>query len=104
LTPLVEVHSLPELEHALDAGATLIGVNNRDLKTFNVSLEKTLQLRAHIPAGVCIVAESGIHTRENVAKLAAAGVDAMLVGESLVTAENVGEKVRSFVNFQKNTT
>ena len=94
LAPLVEVHSRPELDRAMAADATLIGINNRDLKTFNVSLETTLELRQHIPADVTVVAESGIHTRDDVARLADAGVHAMLVGESIVVAEDVGTKVR----------
>ncbi len=94
LAPLVEVHSRPELDRAIDAGATLIGINNRDLKTFNVSLETTLNLRQHIPAEVTVVAESGIHTLNDVTRLADAGIHAMLVGESIVVADDVGVKVR----------
>lgn len=94
LEALVEVHTQNEVEQALEAGALVIGVNNRDLHSFNVSLETSLQLRSLIPAEVVMVAESGIHTSEDVARLAAAGVDAMLIGESLVTAPDVGAKVR----------
>ena len=99
LAPLVEVHSHPELDRAMDAGATLIGINNRDLKTFNVSLETTLELRQYIPDDVTLVAESGIHTQGDVAKLAKAGVHAMLVGESIVVADDVAAKVRELANF-----
>lgn len=94
LAPLVEVHSHPELDRAMGTGATLIGINNRDLKTFNVSLETTLELRQHIPDEVTLVAESGIHTQEDVSRLADAGVHAMLVGESIVVADDVGKKVK----------
>ena len=94
LAPLVEVHSRPELDRAMDAGATLIGINNRDLKTFNVSLDTTLELCQHIPDDVTVIAESGIHTPDDVARLAEAGVHAMLVGESIVVAEAVGMKVK----------
>jgi indole-3-glycerol phosphate synthase len=99
LAPLVEVHSRPELDRAMDAGATLIGINNRDLKTFEVSLETTLELRQYIPNDVTLVAESGIHTQDDVARLADAGIDAMLVGESIVVAEDVGMKVKELVRY-----
>jgi indole-3-glycerol phosphate synthase len=95
LSPLVEVHNQTELELALDCGASLVGINNRNLHDFRVSLETTLGLRPLIPAGVCVVAESGIHTPEDVARLAEAGLDAVLVGEALVTAPEVGAKVRA---------
>jgi indole-3-glycerol phosphate synthase len=95
LTPLVEVHSLPELERALRLpGLRLVGINNRDLSTFDVRLETTLGLRGHIPAGVRVVSESGIFTAGDVARLAAVGVDAVLVGEALITAPDIGAKVR----------
>ena len=96
LTPLVEIHTRAELDRALDAGADVVGINNRDLHTFKVSLQTTLDLRPHIPPGVVVVAESGIKTREDVRVLAEAGVDAMLIGEGLVTAEDVGGRVREF--------
>jgi indole-3-glycerol phosphate synthase len=95
---LVETHTTEEVEQALQAGARVIGVNNRDLHTFNVSLETSLRLRAMIPAEAVMVAESGIHTSEDVARLAAAGINAMLIGEGLVTAPDVGMKVREFVS------
>jgi indole-3-glycerol phosphate synthase len=85
---LVEVHDEPELDIALASGADIIGVNNRDLRTFEVSLETTLRLRKRIPEGVVVVAESGIHTRDDVLRLIDAGVEAMLVGEALMTADD----------------
>ncbi len=95
LTPLVEVHSLDELERVLRLpDLRLVGINNRDLKTFNVSLDTTAQLRPHIPAGIRVVSESGIFTAAHVAQLAALDVDAILVGEALVTAPDIGAKVR----------
>jgi indole-3-glycerol phosphate synthase len=81
---LIEVHDEEELERALAARGTLIGVNNRDLQTFITDLEVTLGLAAGVPAGVTLVAESGIRTGQDVARLGAAGVDAVLVGESLM--------------------
>ncbi len=85
---LVEVHNEEELARALESGAQLIGINNRDLGTFQVSLETTLRLRPRVPDGIPVVAESGIHTAEDVQRLAEAGIDAMLVGEALMIAPN----------------
>jgi indole-3-glycerol phosphate synthase len=76
-----------------DAGATLIGVNNRDLRTFHTDLEHTLRLRERIPDECVLVSESGIRTHADVARLAAAGVDAILVGESLMASPDIGEAV-----------
>ncbi len=95
LTPLVEVHSEAETERALRLnGLRLIGINNRDLSSFNVSLEITERLRPMIPAEVSVVAESGIFTAQDVTRLAQDGVDAILVGEALVTAPEIAAKVR----------
>jgi indole-3-glycerol phosphate synthase len=95
---LVETHTAAEVALALEAGARVIGVNNRDLHTFNVSLETSLQLRSLIPSHVVMVAESGISSPEDVRRLADAGVDAMLIGEGLVTAPDVAFKVREFAH------
>ncbi len=94
MTPLVEVHTLEELHLALECEPTLIGINNRDLHTFSVSLETTFRLRPHIPDAVCVVAESGIHSADEARALAEASIDAILVGEALVTANDVAAKVR----------
>ncbi|MBN2503695.1 MAG: indole-3-glycerol phosphate synthase TrpC, partial [Anaerolineales bacterium] len=96
LTPLVEVHDEAEFKRALDAGACVIGINNRNLHDFSVSLETSLRLVAQCPEGILLVSESGIKSQADIECLGAAGVDAILVGESLVTAEDVAEKVRSF--------
>ena len=96
LDALVETHTAEEVILALEAGARVIGVNNRDLHTFKVSLETSLQLRPLIPSRVVMVAESGIHSSEDVCRLADTGVDAMLIGEGLVTAPDVALKVREF--------
>jgi indole-3-glycerol phosphate synthase len=101
LEALVEVHTRDEVMQALDAEARLVGVNNRDLHTFNVSLETTLQLRTSVPADVLLVSESGIHRQQDIQRLAAAGVDAVLVGESLVTAPDVAAKVRELASPQR---
>lgn len=96
LEALVETHTAAEVALALEAGTRVIGVNNRDLHTFNVSLETSLQLRPLIPSHVVMVAESGISSPADVRRLADAGVDAMLIGEGLVTAPDVALKVREF--------
>ena len=102
MAALVEVHDEAELETALASCARLIGINNRNLHDFTVSLETTLRLGRQVPTDVCLVAESGIFTAEDVARLAEVeregggrGVDAILVGEALVTAADVGAKVRA---------
>jgi indole-3-glycerol phosphate synthase len=94
LTPLVEVHTLAELEAGLRLNPALLGINNRDLKTFEVNLDTTLNLRPHVPQDIMLVAESGIHTYRDVQRLAQAGVDAILVGEALVIAPDIAAQVR----------
>jgi indole-3-glycerol phosphate synthase len=84
MAALVEVHDDGELDIALAAGADVIGVNNRDLRTFAVDLETSIRLARRIPAGVLKIAESGIHSAADVARLAGAGFDAFLVGEHLM--------------------
>lgn len=104
LTPLVEVHTAEELQRALKiSGLKLAGINNRDLTTFNVSLETTERLRPMIPQDIAVVAESGIFTADDVARLAAVDVDAVLVGEALITAPNIRDKVKelSGVNLKR---
>ena len=93
MTPLVEFYEPANLPRVLAAGAQLVGVNNRDLHSFRVDLEHTIRLRNQVPADCVLVAESGIHTRADVLRLQAAGVDAMLVGESLMREPDVGAAV-----------
>jgi indole-3-glycerol phosphate synthase len=93
MTPLVELYEPENLDRVLEAGATLIGVNNRDLRTFVVDLEHTLRLRPRVPENCVIVSESGIKTRADVQRLEAAGIDAILVGESLMRERDIGVAV-----------
>ena len=102
MAALVETHDEAELATALASHARLIGINNRNLHDFTISLETTLRLGRRVPAEVCLVAESGIFAAEDVARLAeiergggGRGVDAILVGEALVTAADVAAKVRA---------
>lgn len=90
MTPLVELHDAENLPRVLDLGATLVGINNRNLKTMTTNLDTVLRLREQVPDEVVLVAESGIKTRADVERLEAAGVAAMLVGESLLTQPDPG--------------
>jgi len=97
LDVLCEVHDGEELQRALDAGFDLIGVNTRDLRTFKVDMETAFALAPRFPAEVMRVAESGIHSAEDVARLRGAGYDAFLVGESLMRAASPGEALRELL-------
>lgn len=91
---LVEVHDGEELDAALAVPGVLLGINNRDLRSFHTTLETTFALLPRIPAGRIVITESGIGTREDVAAMRARGVDAFLVGESLMRAPDPGERLR----------
>ncbi|MEX1157742.1 MAG: indole-3-glycerol phosphate synthase TrpC [Thermomicrobiales bacterium] len=97
LDALVEVHDEAELEVALAIGATLIGVNNRDLRTFAVDLATTEQLAARVPPAVTLVGESGIRTRADVERLGRAGVHVVLVGETLMRAPDRATAIRELL-------
>jgi indole-3-glycerol phosphate synthase len=103
LDVLCEVHDGDEFERALDAGCDLIGVNTRDLRTFQVDPEIALRLANKFPSNVVRVAESGIHSAEDVARLRAAGYDAFLVGESLMRADSPGEALRELMRVPSRT-
>lgn len=90
LDVLVELHDAEQLPRVLDCGATLIGINNRNLRTFTTRLEHTLELLPRIPAGISVVSESGIRTAADVIRLRDAGVAAVLVGESLMRSPDIG--------------
>jgi len=94
LDVLCEVHNEAELQIAMDAGCNLIGVNNRDLRTFQVDLEASLRLADLIPVSALPVAESGIHSGADIARLRAVGYQAFLIGESLMKAKLPGEALR----------
>jgi indole-3-glycerol phosphate synthase len=93
LQTLVELHDAVHLPRVLDSGARLVGVNNRDLRTFVTRLETTLDVAARVPADCCLVSESGVRTRADVLRLQAAGVKAVLVGETLMRAPDPGARL-----------
>jgi indole-3-glycerol phosphate synthase len=94
---LVEVHNRTELNRAVEAGACIIGINNRNLKTFKVSLSTTLELAGAVPEEVLLVSESGISSREDILMLTAAGVKAVLIGETLVRAHDPCGKLKELL-------
>jgi indole-3-glycerol phosphate synthase len=94
MTALVELYDRANLPRVLDCGSKLIGVNNRNLRTFVTSLDHTLDLRREIPSDVCLVSESGIRNRADIERLEQAGVQAALIGETLMRAADIGQKLR----------
>ena len=99
LACLVEVHTREELAIALDVDAQIIGINNRDLRTFHTDIATTFELRETIPTDRVVVSESGIYSREDVMKLQEAGIHAMLVGESLMRSPDIGAQVRRLIDW-----
>jgi indole-3-glycerol phosphate synthase len=97
LDVLVEVHDLAEMDRALELGADIIGINNRNLKSFTVDLATTEELAEEIPGDAVAVSESGIKTAEDVRRVRACGINAVLVGETLMRAQNVPEKIRELL-------
>lgn len=94
---IVEAHDREEIDEALAAGASLIGINNRDLHTFRTTIQTTIDLIPAIPAGCLVISESGINHRADVERLGAAGVHAVLVGEALMRESDIGAKVRELL-------
>jgi indole-3-glycerol phosphate synthase len=97
MAALVEVHNQGELRHALDSGANIIGVNNRDLHTFRVSLDTSLRLAASIPSSVIKVSESGIHSHADLSLLSDAGYSAFLVGEHLMKSGDPAQALKALL-------
>ncbi|MGO9900485.1 MAG: indole-3-glycerol phosphate synthase TrpC [Solirubrobacteraceae bacterium] len=100
LDTLVEVHDRPQLDAAVDAGAQLVGINNRDLTTLQVDTRRTLQLREHAPADSIVVAESGFSTRAELDELERAGVDGVLVGETLMRSPDIEAACRQLTGLR----
>jgi indole-3-glycerol phosphate synthase len=94
---LVEFYDADNLPRVRDSGAALVGINNRDLRTFQTRLEHTLELRPRLPASCCVVSESGIHNRDDVIRLERAGVKSILVGEALMRAAEPGLKLQELL-------
>lgn len=94
LDSLVEVHDEGELDRALKSGASIIGVNNRDLRTFKVDLEQCLRMIPRIPKDKVIVAESGLKTHDDVQRARDAGAHAVLIGETFMASEDIGQKIK----------
>jgi indole-3-glycerol phosphate synthase len=101
LDALVEVHNEEELALALDIDADVIGINNRDLATFEIDVETTFELMADIPTGITIVAESGISNLDQIFRLDDAGVDAVLIGQALMSSPDVEEACRAFTRIDE---
>ena len=98
LSALVEIHSRAELDKAIAAEACIIGINNRDLKTFSTNLKTSLEIVPHIPSDKIIISESGIHTRGDIEVLMKAGIHVFLIGEALMLSDDIGKKLREFLD------
>lgn len=94
---ITEVHDENDLEKALLSGAGIIGINNRDLETFKVSIENTLRLIPMVPKGIVIISESGISTNDDIRRVREAGAKAVLIGGALLGAEDIGAKIRQIM-------
>ena len=97
MASLVEVHDEDDLARALEAGATIIGINNRDLNTFNIDLSTTERLKPLIPADRIVVSESGIRNRADIQKLREWGINAALIGEALMSAPDIASKMKDLL-------
>jgi len=101
LAALVEVHDEHEVELALAAGATLVGVNNRDLRTFHTDIATTRRLRRLVPAGIPLVSESGIHQRADAERVRTWGANAILVGEALVVSPDPAATIAELLGTER---
>ncbi len=98
MTPLVEIHDAENIPRVIDAGATLIGINNRDLRNFKTDLTHSLLLRKQLPDDCTVVSESGIRSHEDLVRLWNAGIDAVLVGEHLMAQPDIELATRNFLS------
>jgi indole-3-glycerol phosphate synthase len=103
IATVIEVHTEEDIEKALDAGAEIIGINNRNLSTFEVDIETTARLKPYIPEEVVVISESGIKNREDVVFLEEKGVDALLVGEAILSARNIPAKMKELLSGSSTT-
>ena len=97
MAPLVEVHTLKELDRALDVGAEILGINNRDLRTFKTDINLSFNLVKDIPDENIVVTESGITNREEIEKLMEAGVDAFLIGEEIMKSSDIEKRIKELI-------
>ena len=97
MATLVEAHDEEEVKRAIEAGARIIGVNNRDLKTFKVDIQNSIRLRDLVPKEILFISESGIKTAEDIKELVANGVDGVLIGETMMTASNRREELQELI-------
>ncbi|MDL2246286.1 indole-3-glycerol phosphate synthase TrpC [Methanobrevibacter sp. OttesenSCG-928-K11] len=98
LSSLVETHNADEIEKAIDAGSEIIGVNNRDLKTFDVDINTSIHLRKNVPDNIIFVSESGIKDKNDISKLKKYNVDAVLIGETLMRSKDKSKLIKEFKN------
>jgi indole-3-glycerol phosphate synthase len=101
LAPLVEVHDVEELDRAIEAGAEIIGVNNRNLRTLEIDLQASEEIARRMPANAVGISESGLRTRDDLARMAALGYRAFLIGESFMTASNPGAALQKLLGARK---
>ena len=97
---LVEVHTVSEVEKTLASGAEIIGINNRDLNTFNVDIKRTLEISSHIPKEKLVVSESGISSRKEIVELEQTGINAFLIGEALIKSQDIGRKLKELIGIE----
>jgi indole-3-glycerol phosphate synthase len=98
MSALVEIHTIEELEKVLQTETEIIGINNRNLQTFDTDIQTSIDLMADIPESKIVVSESGIKTKDDIIKLSNAGVDAFLIGETFMRAENPGKMLNRFIH------
>ena len=95
LAAIVETHSAEEIDRALSAGADIVGINNRDLRTFKTDIQNSIDLRHLIPSDKIFISESGIHTPDDIIRLRECGADAVLIGEAMVTSNDKGAMLKA---------